>query len=71
MEAAAARWRRRILVADIYWIFSLSLQPRRTSREILQLGRPGRFAWPSQHKLYQDSTKFTFPKKNAQAFKVR
>ena len=26
---------------------------------------------PSQNKLYQDSTKFTFPKKNAQAFKVR
>ena len=31
----------------------------------------GRNAWPSQQKLYQDSTKFTFPKKNAQAFKVR
>ena len=35
----------------------------------VQAAVPG--LWPSQHKLYQDSTKFTFPKKNAQAFKVR
>ena len=54
---------------------SLSLQPPGTSPDIPLLPSavqgPGRCAWPSEQKLYQDSTKFTFPKKNAQAFKVR